>query len=837
MYLIILITMAIVLVNDYLNGLLHEKKVFWNYLLDGISDLKPIDIPIMKAEGIYNDYVGFEDNVANYITNVYPDCKLIIQNGSYFNLIPFNAKKIILIQDNLRKIRCNDNIAQEENFYNADYIVCNSKEIEDYYYERKMVNIPLGVDSDFFTPISTQKDKVILQMEMDIPCYAYKNVGIFVGSFTEIKGWETMKSIVERRKDIFWILVTKHDDEDYNSVNSRVYKKISQETLVKLLNCSDFFVLPSPSESQCLSAIEANLCNIPVLMKETGYLTGLGVDEKNNVGVITETFTDDDINKIINGSFNPREVAMKLFSINGMVNKWSNLIQCVYYANNNFDLTNTFTSNSLQIRFQADFVDKILNYFYKKDDYFTFLEIGGLEGDNSCYLKSKYNNADVYCVEASTEIFTKSLNEKRNKIKVFNDCIYNRNGIVCFHLKENVFNGIYSGIHSVYNRGNEYGYKKEFIRCKTLDTFCIEQNIDKIDVLNIEACGTTFDILNNCNILSNTKILLIQTENYPFFENQILDKDVNVLLINKGFKLISKVGYYILSQGKQFHGLWINTNCKLFENIQFNKKKNDEITWYEKKTISYVCLIYRSVNYLKFVYEQFHKFTTLYDGDEFYFVANDPTDAVLDYLRNNNIKHYVHINTEEQKKEWYINNVYRAWNTAGRNAKGDYVVFLNSDFAFSENWSENLQKNIRDDICLCSRLVERGLEDGGLDSGKYGIEKSFGNSTTNYREQDFIDFANGIRESKVCSGGLFMPLMIKKLHLEQINYYPEGNIIKGSNIFNPIYATQKDVYENGIECISGDVVLMEKLKTIGVEHYTCFDSIVYHFQQGESTEE
>jgi hypothetical protein len=42
----------------------------------------------------------------------------------------------------------------------------------------------------------------------------------------------------------------------------------------------------------------------------------------------------------------------------------------------------------------------------------------------------------------------------------------------------------------------------------------------------------------------------------------------------------------------------------------------------------------------------------------------------------------------------YINNVYRAWNTAGKMAKGDYIIFLNSDFGFSDNWSENLIKNM-----------------------------------------------------------------------------------------------------------------------------------------------
>jgi hypothetical protein len=244
--------------------------------------------------------------------------------------------------------------------------------------------------------------------------------------------------------------------------------------------------------------------------------------------------------------------------------------------------------------------------------------------------------------------------------------------------------------------------------------------------------------------------------------------------------------------------------------------------------ISYVCLIYKSTKWLKFVYEQFHKHTKLNKGDEFYFVANDAYPEVLDYLsKNTHIKYYIHENTEEQKKEWYINNVYRAFNTAAKKAKGDYIVFLNSDFAFSPNWETNLFKHINDNICVCSRLVERGI----LRSGRYGIERNFGNNYGDYNEQAFLNYINKIEENKIEKGGLFMPLLIKKIHLEAIGYYPEGNVrIDSKDIYNPIIA------KKGEPLVPGDVVLMEKLRRINVHHHTVFDSIVYHFQQGEMRE-
>lgn len=307
--------MSVILVNDFLFGMLGEKKVLWNYMLEGIRNLVPVDTKIIKDNSQYNKNLSFEENVANYIRNNYPDCKLIIQNGSYFNLIPINIKKIILIQDNLRKMNI-ESLIQETNFKNADIVVSNSNEVDKYYNERSCIQIPLGVDSDFF--------KIIPRENLSLPID--RKIGIFVGSFTEVKGWSLMKKIIERHNEIFWILVTKHENECYSSNNSKVYNKIDQELLVKLLNSSDFFILPSPSETQCLAAIEANLCNIPVIMYNTGYITNLTEEEKSQIGVVTNDFNEDDINKVAYTKFEPRNVILNKYSIMSMNNKWISLI-------------------------------------------------------------------------------------------------------------------------------------------------------------------------------------------------------------------------------------------------------------------------------------------------------------------------------------------------------------------------------------------------------------------------------------------------------------------------------------------------------------------------------
>ena len=238
--------------------------------------------------------------------------------------------------------------------------------------------------------------------------------------------------------------------------------------------------------------------------------------------------------------------------------------------------------------------------------------------------------------------------------------------------------------------------------------------------------------------------------------------------------------------------------------------------------VSIICLVYKSVEWLKFVYEQVLRYTDM-SNKEFFFVANDANPAVLDYLRAHYIPHFIWNNSEDQRKEWYINNVYRAWNYGAQAARGDYLLFINTDMAFSQEWFENLFSRLTDTNCICSRLVESGK----MTSGEYGLSADFGRTVGNYREAEFLQYTETITEPVTRKGGLYMPLLIRKNDFLGVGGYPEGNIVPGSDLFKPRLARK------GQACVSGDTVLMKKLETKGIEHQTAFDSVVYHFQCGE----
>jgi glycosyltransferase involved in cell wall biosynthesis len=235
--------------------------------------------------------------------------------------------------------------------------------------------------------------------------------------------------------------------------------------------------------------------------------------------------------------------------------------------------------------------------------------------------------------------------------------------------------------------------------------------------------------------------------------------------------------------------------------------------WFPLSTqkIAIVCLIYKSTGYAKFVLDSFKKYTK---DAEFLFIANDATEKVKSYLRENNINHLIFEN--EDKNEHYIKRVYRAWNFGGQSAPADIIVFVNSDMAFSSNWLENLVGELNEKRIVTSRLIESGK----LPSDKSAISKNFGTTYKEFNDDSFQEFVKQSSQRKIIKGGLFMPCAFYKDMFSKSGGYPIGNRQEKSG-----------------KITSGDwIFFYEKLKPMGIEHYTICDSLVYHIQEGEMDE-
>lgn len=226
--------------------------------------------------------------------------------------------------------------------------------------------------------------------------------------------------------------------------------------------------------------------------------------------------------------------------------------------------------------------------------------------------------------------------------------------------------------------------------------------------------------------------------------------------------------------------------------------------------VTLVGMIYRSTRYLKFMLENMRRFDA-----EMLIVANDATPEVLTALAESGCRWLDY--RDAKLSDYYLNRVYRGWNAGAKAAETDTIVFLNSDMWCADGWLKNLLSHFDKKTIPCSRLVESGK----MLSGKNAISKDFGRSLDTFRKDAFERYAADISEHKVKAGGLYMPCVFNKGEFLAAGGYPEGNIYDGG------------VGAHGTRFIrSGDDHFFHHTM-IHKKHVTVFDSIAYHFQEGE----
>lgn len=217
--------------------------------------------------------------------------------------------------------------------------------------------------------------------------------------------------------------------------------------------------------------------------------------------------------------------------------------------------------------------------------------------------------------------------------------------------------------------------------------------------------------------------------------------------------------------------------------------------------ITIVGMIYKSCEYLDFMMKGIRK-----SDVDYLIIANDATVEVLEKLKEDNINHLVY--NDPKPDDYYLNRVYRAWNFAGMHAPGNIIIFINSDMAFAPMWIENLIKNLNTDTIPCSRLVESSK----LLSGNYAISMNFGKCPKEFKEKEFLNYAENTKIDIIKPGGLYMPCAFYRQDFINSGGYPEGNVGKESGDHFFFYSNP---------------VMKNK------QHITVFDSIVYHIQEGE----
>ena len=260
------------IINNQFTGI-NGEQTLWNYLINDLEasniGLKPIRI------GVDTNKITLLSCKKLY-TNPIP--RLVFTNATFLRLIRGPFKKMVLVQDkvNGRELR-KQNIQRKFSFSqitNTQYFINDGKSTGNSYL------LPLPIDELWF--------------EKTVPNTGFLKTGIFVGAFDEIKGWSKVKEFVINHPEIHFNLVSKYEGDNPDleisqNSNFTLFYCLSNRELLELVDSSDFFILGSPFETQCLEAIEAAARDKAVLMTNTGLLSTVSKKIRVKIG----SFEDD----------------------------------------------------------------------------------------------------------------------------------------------------------------------------------------------------------------------------------------------------------------------------------------------------------------------------------------------------------------------------------------------------------------------------------------------------------------------------------------------------------------------------------------------------------------
>jgi len=135
-------------------------------------------------------------------------------------------------------------------------------------FSSKIVRIPPGVDTTLFRPLSlSEKQHLRRKLGFD-----ERPKILFVGNFVPRKRITLLVEALPTECDL--ILCGEGKPPPNLPANVRVYPPLAHESLAKLYQAADIFVVPSSVETFAISAYEAMACGLPVIMTENlSYLT------------------------------------------------------------------------------------------------------------------------------------------------------------------------------------------------------------------------------------------------------------------------------------------------------------------------------------------------------------------------------------------------------------------------------------------------------------------------------------------------------------------------------------------------------------------------------------
>ena len=200
------------------------------------------------------------------------------------------------------------------------------------------------------------------------------------------------------------------------------------------------------------------------------------------------------------------------------------------------------------------------------------LDVGTNRGQSIDFFRSLFNNSIIHCFEPLPHVFSGLIKYKTDpQIYLNNTCVVSplllktKGAEVVFweSILDETSTLILPDPTSSYQtlkakllgRDVDKLYRKIKVKAITLDLYCTENRIDKIDILKIDVEGYELGVLEGCtDLLASNGILCVVLESHDDDMRTSSKGDIDKLLISSNLQLTSRIRHPF---GNFFEEIWI----------------------------------------------------------------------------------------------------------------------------------------------------------------------------------------------------------------------------------------------------------------------------------------
>lgn len=177
-------------------------------------------------------------------------------------------------------------------------------------------------------------------------------------------------------------------------------------------------------------------------------------------------------------------------------------------------------------------------------------DIGSRDGQDARALRAMLG-LETYAFEAHPQEYELHRHANQGIVHWINAAIYDRSGSVTFYPK-----ALGSGIHSIRDRGSEFGVGEIEVPCQTMASFLRERQLEGCSyVVKVDVEGCSLEVLRSFEALIERVVCFhMESEEEAYFKDQHLQSEVFAYLEDCGFVMVM----YSTTEGSNQHdSVWI----------------------------------------------------------------------------------------------------------------------------------------------------------------------------------------------------------------------------------------------------------------------------------------